>query len=426
MKQGILDLTKEFYRAYGPYVIKSRHFPRIEDGLKTVYRRIIYTAFTMPPNRMVKSAKLVGECMANYHPHGDDSIAGPISKMVKSGILSGQGNHGHYNISGERDRPAAIRYTEAMLSPGFRSMIEKLMPYVPMVKNDLGNLEPEYLPTPIPLCLMSGLQGIGFGTGTNIPAFDAKSLFKAYMANDPNLLEAPDGVQLVPERSTLKSIWKNGRGPITYRYEVGRDWNDGDGERVYVKGKVLFPNKTPDLSGLDEWDQWVWMRDESDEDADKLVYSTYSRVRKVSLDDIEEVLKESSHFHESFYTRVHDGETSFPIGIYDWIDRCYKNYLELINVYKKANTEKLRHQIEVWSQLPIIAEKFIESKCTLTDDELSIATDVPLGIVKEIMAKSINTLRSANVESKLESLNNRLEEFMDIDPVKFTDRKSVV
>ncbi|RKY36541.1 MAG: DNA gyrase subunit A, partial [Candidatus Omnitrophota bacterium] len=180
LKQTIIlkDLEEEMkdsYLSYAMSVIVGRALPDIRDGLKPVQRRILYTMSQLnlrynQPHK--KSARIVGETLGKYHPHGDVAVYDALVRMgqdfsLRYPLIDAQGNFG--SIDG--DPPAAMRYTEARLAPiadYLLSDIEKdTVNFFPNFDNSLQ--EPEVLPTTIPQLLINGASGIAVGMATNIP-----------------------------------------------------------------------------------------------------------------------------------------------------------------------------------------------------------------------------------------------------------------
>lgn len=180
-----IDIVPEMEKSYLDYamsVIVSRALPDVRDGMKPVHRRIIYAMDQMgltPGGHFTKSAKVVGEVLGKYHPHGDAAVYGSMVRLAQSfslryTLVNGQGNFG--SIDG--DPPAAMRYTEVKLSkiaPELIADIEK--DTIPMVDNfDATLKEPEVLPTRIPNLLLNGADGIAVGMATKIPPHNLKEL----------------------------------------------------------------------------------------------------------------------------------------------------------------------------------------------------------------------------------------------------------
>ena len=180
-----MDIVPEMEKSYLDYamsVIVARALPDVRDGLKPVHRRILFAMDQMgltPGGRFTKSAKVVGEVLGKYHPHGDMAVYGSMVRMAQDfslryPLVNGQGNFG--SIDG--DPPAAMRYTEAKLSKIAPEMILDIdKDTVSMVDNfDATLKEPEVLPTRIPGLLLNGADGIAVGMATKIPPHNLKEL----------------------------------------------------------------------------------------------------------------------------------------------------------------------------------------------------------------------------------------------------------
>ncbi len=180
-----VDIIPEMEKSYLDYamsVIVERALPDIRDGLKPVHRRILYAMEQMnlgPSGRFTKSAKVVGEVLGKYHPHGDAAVYGSLVRLAQNfslryTLINGQGNFG--SIDG--DPPAAMRYTEVKMSKIAPEMIADLdKDTVPMKDNfDTTLQEPEVLPARIPNLLLNGADGIAVGMATRIPPHNLKEL----------------------------------------------------------------------------------------------------------------------------------------------------------------------------------------------------------------------------------------------------------
>lgn len=199
-----IDIVPEMEKSYLDYamsVIVARALPDVRDGMKPVHRRIIYAMDQMgltPGGHYTKSAKVVGEVLGKYHPHGDMAVYGSMVRLAQNfslryTLVNGQGNFG--SIDG--DPPAAMRYTEVKLSkiaPELITDIEK--DTVPMIDNfDATLKEPEVLPTRIPNLLLNGADGIAVGMATKIPPH--------------NLKELCTGLDFILDHATLEKIEKD-------------------------------------------------------------------------------------------------------------------------------------------------------------------------------------------------------------------------
>src|ERR1041385_2752114 len=182
---NIEDEMRRSYLDYAMSVIVGRALPDIRDGLKPVHRRILYGMHDMglAPNRpTVKCAKITGQVMGKFHPHGDTPIYDALVRMAQSfsmryPLVQGQGNFG----SVDGDPPAAMRYTEARLTRIATALLEDIdKETVDFRPNyDDSETEPEVLPTRVPNLLVNGSSGIAVGMATNIPPHNLREIVDA-------------------------------------------------------------------------------------------------------------------------------------------------------------------------------------------------------------------------------------------------------
>ena len=238
----VVDLNVEMQRSYMDYamsVIVSRALPDVRDGLKPVHRRVLYAMYDggyRPDRAFNKSARVVGEVMGQYHPHGDSAIYDTLVRLTQSWslrypLVQGQGNFG----SPGNDSAAASRYTEARLAPLAMEMVRDIdQETVDFVPNyDGKNLEPTVLPARFPNLLVNGSSGIAVGMATNIPPHNLTEVAAGIQwalqnpeAAREELLEAllervsgpdfPTGALIVGRRGIMDA-YRTGRGSITMR-----------------------------------------------------------------------------------------------------------------------------------------------------------------------------------------------------------------
>jgi DNA gyrase subunit A len=202
---SITDEMRKSYLDYAMSVIVSRALPDVRDGLKPVHRRILYAmwenSFT-PDRKYVKSARIVGDVMGQYHPHGDQAIYDALVRMAQDFsmrlmLVDGQGNFG----SVDGDPPAAMRYTESRLARPAMSLLEDLdKETVDFQANyDDSKEEPSVLPARYPNLLVNGAGGIAVGMATNIPPHNLGEVIDACIAyiNDPEI-SIDDLIEIVP------------------------------------------------------------------------------------------------------------------------------------------------------------------------------------------------------------------------------------
>jgi DNA gyrase subunit A len=226
---NIEDEMKRSYIDYAMSVIIGRALPDVRDGLKPVHRRILYgmSEMGLAPNKPYrKCAKIVGEVMGNFHPHGDAAIYDTLVRMAQNFsmryvLVDGQGNFG----SVDGDPPAAMRYTEARLSRIATEMLadidKETIDFVP--NYDESQQEPVYLPAQIPNLLVNGSAGIAVGMATNIPPHNLTEVINAviYYLNNPEAT-IQDLAQLIPGPDFPTSGFIYGKGGIRQAYATGR------------------------------------------------------------------------------------------------------------------------------------------------------------------------------------------------------------
>jgi len=226
---NIEDEMRRSYLDYSMSVIIGRALPDARDGLKPVHRRILYTMHEMglqSNKKYTKCAKVVGQAMGVYHPHGDSAIYDALVRMaqpfsMRYPLVDGQGNFG----SVDGDPPAAMRYTECRLERISSELLADIeMETVDFVPNyDESTLEPAVLPTRIPNLIVNGANGIAVGMATNIPPHNLTEVINAAidMVNNPHagLAEVLKHVQ-GPDFPTGGFIY--GRGGIAQAYKTGR------------------------------------------------------------------------------------------------------------------------------------------------------------------------------------------------------------
>ncbi|MGN0741439.1 MAG: DNA gyrase subunit A, partial [Candidatus Fimadaptatus sp.] len=169
------DVMHDSMLPYSEYVILERALPRVEDGLKPVQRRILYTMMELglsPDKPHRKCARIVGDCLGKYHPHGDTSVYDALARMAQPFVMRGMLVDGHGNFGSiDGDSPAAMRYTEARMTPLAMELLRDIdKETVPFRLNFDDSLkEPDMLPGRFPNMLVNGASGIAVGLATNIP-----------------------------------------------------------------------------------------------------------------------------------------------------------------------------------------------------------------------------------------------------------------
>ena len=292
---NIEEQMKTAYIDYSMSVIVSRALPDVRDGLKPVHRRVLFgmSELGILSNRPYKkSARIVGEVLGKYHPHGDSSVYFTMVRMAQEWslrypLVDGQGNFG----SVDGDSPAAMRYTEARLSRIAEETLSDLdkntVDFQPNFDESLK--EPTVLPTRIPNLLINGTSGIAVGMATNMPPHnlpDTVDAIVAYIDNHDieindliNIIKAPDFPtgRIIYGYSGVREAYETGRGRIVIRGKAHIE-NEGGREKIvvteipYMVNRAEMIQKTADLINDKKLDGIANVNDESDREGMRVVY----------------------------------------------------------------------------------------------------------------------------------------------------------
>jgi DNA gyrase subunit A len=292
---SIAEEMKRSYLDYAMSVIVARALPDARDGLKPVHRRILYSMNEnghTPDRKYVKSARIVGDVMGRYHPHGDQAIYDALVRMAQDfsmrlPLIDGQGNFG----SVDGDPPAAMRYTESRLARPAMALLEDIdKDTVDFQPNyDGSEKEPVVLPARFPNLLVNGAGGIAVGMATNIPPHNLGEMIDACTAliDDPGL-SIDDLIAIVPGpdfptggiilgRAGIRAAYHLGRGSIVMRGKVEIETLRGDREAIVISEIPYQVNKAAMVEKIGE----LWrekriegiaaLRDESDRQGYRVV-----------------------------------------------------------------------------------------------------------------------------------------------------------
>ncbi|MCW5213267.1 DNA gyrase subunit A, partial [Desulfobulbus sp. TB] len=258
---GIEQELRKSYLDYAMSVIVGRALPDVRDGLKPVHRRTLYAMRELGNtyNRpYVKSARIVGNVIGQYHPHGDSAVYDTLVRMAQDfslryPLVDGQGNFG----SMDGDPPAAMRYTEARMTKLDQELVADLeketVDFIPTYDN--SQLEPTVLPSKIPNILINGSEGIAVGMATKIPPHNLTEVINALIAlvDDPNfsvhqlmeIITGPDFPtgSFICGRAGIREAYTNGRGVIVMRARMHVEKRKKGGESIVVTEIPFQQNK---------------------------------------------------------------------------------------------------------------------------------------------------------------------------------------
>lgn len=289
IKTPLEDIVAERFGAYSKYIIQERALPDARDGLKPVQRRILYAMqqlgmFHNKPYK--KSARIAGEVMGKYHPHGDSSIYDAMVRLsqdfkMRQLLIDMHGNNG--SIDG--DSAAAMRYTEARLSIAAELMLQDIdkrtVPFIPNFDDE--ELEPTVLPAKFPNLLVNGAAGISAGYATKIPPHNAKEVIEAtiaYLDNENvtykrllNIIKGPDFPTggIVQGKDGIKKALTTGSGKVIIRAKAEFEEISKSQERIVITEIPFEVNKSDLVRAMDQLridkkiDDILEIRDETDQ-----------------------------------------------------------------------------------------------------------------------------------------------------------------
>ncbi len=430
--EGINKILSERYLSYALSTIMSRSLPDVRDGFKPVHRRILFAmsqlslAPTTPPK---KSARVVGDVIGKYHPHGDTSVYDALVRLaqdfsVRYPLVDGQGNFG--NIDG--DNAAAMRYTEARMTAVAQLMLEGIdenaVDFRPTY--DGSESEPIVMPGGFPNLLANGSSGIAVGMATNIPPFNVAEMCEAMLAmlegevSDKELVryipgpDFPTGGILAESKESIAESYRTGKGSFRLRARWEKEELKGGSYQIIVteipyqvqKSKLierlaeLITNKKVPL--LDD------VRDESTEDV-RIVLVPKSR--NVEAELLMEILFRNSDLETKFSMNMNvldGGLVPKVMPLRDVLQSWLNHQQEVLVRRSQYRLDKVIHRLEVLAGYLIVYLNIDEViKIIRNSDEPKPALMKKFGLT-EIQAEAVLNIRLRSL-AKLEEIEIRKE-----------------
>ena len=365
---NIEDELKQSYLSYALSVIHGRALPDIRDGLKPVHRRILYAMYDLKNSYnkpYKKSARVVGDVIGKYHPHGDSAVYDAMVRMAQDfsmryPIVEGQGNFG--SIDG--DPPAAMRYTEVRMAKitdqMYGDLEKETVTYSP--NYDGSEFIPDVLPTKIPTLLVNGSSGIAVGMATNIPPHNLTEVLNASinLINDPKLsiddlikdISGPDFPTggTIDGRAGIYEAYKTGRGIIHTRSNTSIEEDEKSGKQSliineipYMVNKARMLEKIAELVKDKKIEGITEIRDESDKDGLRVVIE----VRKGdSVEVLENNLFAQTQLEQSFginFTVLVDGQPK-EVNLKEMLEAFIKHRKDIITKRTKYDLKKAKER----------------------------------------------------------------------------------
>ena len=418
----IADFTNEAMRAYGTFVIEERAVADFRDGLKPVQRRIMYAAQhdvkLRSTGRFAKSAKLLGDTMGNYHPHGDAAIYGAMVNMVhlRYPLLEGHGNFGTLV-----DPPAAERYTECRLTKVSEKLFECLTVGA-VTENYSGDKEePLVLPSRAPFLLMNGSEGIAVGLSANIPPCNLGDLIKALKfvlkKGDKacrraiaKLIPSPDfpfGGVLLSEHEEIEELYKTGHSSLRFRCEYHYE-SDKRGRRLVVTSFAPRFNISGFIAKCQEYVEKGMLEavyDASSQQNGWRIVVEYKNAVPIR-DHVLSLLHTSVPFIYYVTERLPNGKVKTTLKnmkdlLLEWLE--YRREIETLMLKRERDELKLtasKHEaklvaVQNWS---VIAEAIAQDEMSVEELEayLQEGLEITLEQVRYILKTELGVLRKTN------------------------------
>ncbi len=450
-----VDIKDEMRRSFIDYamsVIVSRALPDVRDGLKPVHRRILFAMSELgltPDKPFKKCARIVGEVLGKYHPHGDTAVyealvrlAQPFSSRYK--LIDGHGNFGSLD-----DGPAAMRYTEAKLTGVSMEILADIdSETVDFVDNFDGTLkEPVILPSKVPTLLLNGSSGIAVGMATNIPPHNLGEVIDGTIAlidnpeiNTEGLMQHvkgpdfPSGGQIMGT-SGIKDAFETGRGSVVVRGHASIEEvpsSSGRGmatgivitELPYLVGPEMVINKIADLVKNDKITGIADLNDESGRDGLRVVVKLK---RDAKPDVVLNNLYKHTQIQDTFSinTLALIGKTPKTLSLKSILQEFVEHRVEIITRRSKFELGKAEARVHILEGL-LIALESIDAiiKLIRAADDTDTAkqglikkfnlTDPQASAILEMQLRRLTGLEREKIEKENKELNKRIKELKKI------------
>jgi DNA gyrase subunit A len=450
LEKGVIPIEvseemKKSYLDYAMSVIVSRAIPSVEDGLKPVQRRILYSMHLMglrSNTQTKKSARIVGDVIGKYHPHGDVAVYDAMVRMAQDfslryPLVFGQGNFG--SIDG--DPPAAYRYTEAKLEPISEELLQDLdketVNYVPNFDNSLK--EPELLPGKLPSLMLNGASGIAVGMATNIPPHNLNEVCDAIVeyVDDPSvsvekltqIIQGPDFPTGGVVQGDMNELYSTGRSKLIMRGKVaGESVNKKDcliiTEIPYMVNKADLMEQIANLIRDKKIKDINDLRDESSKGKIRIVLELRKGVNpKFVINSLYKYTRLQDSFSVNFLALV-NGQPKV-LSLREVLESYVKYRKKIIIARTKFDLEKAKERQEVVEGL-LIALKDIDevirlikkSKTAKEASETLISkyklTEKQAKAILETKLQQLTSLEVDKLKEEHETLAKKIQEFEKI------------
>ena len=424
---------EERYLAYALSTIMHRALPDVRDGLKPVHRRIIYAMRELgltPDSNYLKCAKIVGDTMGDYHPHGDQSIYDALARLaqdfaVRYPLIDGQGNFG--NIDG--DNPAAYRYTEARITDISAALLEGIDENAVdfRLNYDEREREPVVLPAAFPNLLANGASGIAVGMATNIPPHNVDELCVAllHLIKHPNATvekivdfipgpDFPTGGVLVEPRENIIEAYRAGRGGFRLRAKWEKEETARGGYQIIITEipyQIQKKNLVEKIAELIQEKRLPLLGDMRDESAEHVRIVLEPKTRAVDPLVLMESLFKLTELEVRFGLNMNvltAGQIPAVLSIRDVLKHWLEHRQEVLVRRTEFRLEKIRHRLEVLDGYLIAYLNLDEVIRIVRYEEQPKQRLMATFKLSEVQAEAILNLRLRSL-SKLEEVEIKTE-----------------
>ncbi|WP_185872343.1 DNA gyrase subunit A [Blattabacterium cuenoti] len=455
---NIEDEMKSSYIDYSMSVIVSRALPDARDGLKPVHRRVLYGMYQLgifSNNSYKKSARIVGEVLGKYHPHGDISVYDTMVRMAQKWtlrypLIDGQGNFG----SLDADPPAAMRYTEVRMKKISEEMLLDIKKETVDIQLNFDDSleEPTVLPTRIPNLLINGSSGIAVGMATNIPPHNLKETINAICAyiDNNNLsieqimkyIKAPDFPTggIIYGYDGVKNAFHTGRGRIILRAKVHLEELQGRqciiiDEIPYQVNKAEMISKTVGLMKEGKMEGIYQIRDESDRNGLRIVYMLkYNTNSNIILNKLFQYTSLQTSFNVNSIALVNG--TPVQLNIKDLIQHFIDHRHDVIIRRTKYELKKCKNRVhilmgflKILDHLDMMIQLIKKSKnhhdaCSTLIKKFHISEDQSKSIL-DLRLQSLTSLELEKIKKEYNDIIKKIEHFQNI-LVQYSIRTKII
>ena len=447
--KSLEDVLHDSMIPYTEHVVLDRALPRVEDGLKPVQRRILFSMHELglnPDKPFTKSAKIVGDCLGKYHPHGDSSVYDAMVRMAQDFILreplvSGHGNFG--SIDG--DGAAAYRYTEARMAPLALELLRDIDKNTVRWSLNFDDTlkEPDILPGRFPNLLVNGAYGIAVGVATNIPPHNLGEVIDGVVAyiDNPKIsldemmryIKGPDfptGGEIITGDG-LKSAYETGKGKITIRAKVSIEKNGDKSTLViteipYQVNKAALLQKIAELKETNK-DMLSCISEISDESDRNGMRALIKLKKEANPNKVLSYLFKSTNLETQFginMVAIADGKPKL-LGLMEIISYYVEYQREVIVRRTKFELDEAKARAHIVEGLLVAIKnidaviKIIKTSQTVAEakqrlkEKFNLSEKQTQAILDMRLARLVN-LEKEKLEQELKELNEKIDEYNKI------------